>query len=106
MGCEPGRHLASLRQLVQKSWYFLCFHNPGAKTLTRAQLFLLLTFICVAALDAAAQCGETTGKDQAAAGCYSLTGLSNPTSFSISDQGAATYDTSGTGSGLTVGYAR
>jgi len=61
MGCEPGRHLASLRQLVQKSWYFLCFHNPGAKTLTRAQLFLLLTYICVAALDATAQCGETTG---------------------------------------------
>src|SRR5438445_81390 len=57
-------------------------------------------------LDAAAQCSGTTVKDQTAAGCYSLTGLSTPTSFSISDQGAATYDTSGTGSGLTVGYAR
>src|ERR1700733_12195245 len=41
----------------------------------------------------------------ATAAAYPLTGQDNPT-FSISDRGAATYDTGGTGSAVTVGYAQ
>ena len=107
-GNEPQFPVSRLRPVSCKKFgTSFAFPQSGGELLTRAQLCLfLLIFICMEGLDAAAQCSGTTVKDQTAAGCYSLTGLSTPTSFSISDQGAATYDTSGTGSGLTVGYAQ
>ena len=100
--------MATLRQMSCKNFgTSFAFSQCGGGLLIRAQLCLvLLIFICMEGFDAAAQCGRPTVKNQTTAGCDSLTGLNTPTSFSISDQGAATYDTRGTGSGLTVGYAR
>src|SRR5712692_6014691 len=42
----------------------------------------------------------------AASTSSAISGMSNPTAYSLSDGGAVTYQTDGSGSSLTVGYAR
>src|SRR5216117_936090 len=76
--------------------------------MTRVRLFfLLITFVSAAAWDASAQCtAKPTAKMQSAGSPSALTGLNNPTSFSIVDRGAATFDSNGSAGGVTAGYAR
>src|SRR5437867_2490263 len=72
----------------------------------RAKLLVLLSvFACAVELDAAGPC-PVPGKLESAASVFAVTGLNNPTSFSIANRGAAVFDTNGSGSGLAVGYAR
>jgi hypothetical protein len=68
-------------------------------------LIFMLVAACAAELDAAGPCGPQPDKNSAAT-AYALTGLRNPTSFTIAERGAATFDSSGTSTGITVGYAR
>src|SRR5437870_3436595 len=58
------------------------------------RFFVLIAAFCMTEWNAA---GQATS---------SLSGLSNPTSFLIANQGAVMYETAGTGTRLTVGYAR
>ena len=77
--------------------------------MTRVRLFFfLITFVIAAAWDASAQCtAKPTAKMQSVGASSALTGLDNPTSFSIADRGAITpLDTNGSAGSVTTGYAR
>jgi hypothetical protein len=70
--------------------------------------FLLgfVTLVFVAALNAAVGYSpQSVPKLQSGGTSSALSGVGNPTSYSVPDRGAAVYDTLGSGS-LTVGYAR
>jgi hypothetical protein len=70
--------------------------------------FLLgfVTLVFVAALNAAVGYSpQSVPKIQSGGTSSALSGVGNPTAYSVPDRGAATYNTLGSGS-LTVGYAR
>jgi hypothetical protein len=70
--------------------------------------FLLgfVTLVFVAALNAAVGYSpRSVPKIQSGGTSSALSGVANPTAYSVPDRGAATYNTLGSGS-LTVGYAR
>jgi hypothetical protein len=77
--------------------------------MSRVKLFfLLMTLVYGVVWDASAQCtAKPSPKMQSTAPTSSaLIGLGNPSTFTIADRGAETFDTSGSGSQVTVGYAR
>jgi hypothetical protein len=75
--------------------------------MSRVKPFLyFVILILVEALSAAAQSGpQPAAKVQPTGTSSALSGVNNPTPYSVPDRGAVTYTTAGSGN-LTVGYAR
>jgi len=68
---------------------------------------LLIMLIMVAALSAAAHSSsQSVPKLQSVGTLSPLSGVGNPTAYSVPDRGAVTYNTLGSGSTVNVGYAR